>query len=630
MSRFCSILLILAAAAALVISCPWTGNSTDAAETSLRIPPGGRQMLTGDPAPDLFWTPRNDPSLAKTALVPAQGMPFRKAVYVQVVKRPPQPWDVTVGAPLSGDIEKGDVCLLSLSVRGAATEERHGAAQASLFLEQRSRPHRKMLAYPVRAGSDWQTIFVPFRAEERLADGTIQMIFHLGWQPQTFEVGGISMLNYGKGMTLEDLPRTPVTYEGRGADAPWRKKALEKIEKLRKAQLTVEVVDQHNKPVAGAEVHVRMLRHAFGFGSAVGANLLGVNLDDTETVQQSFGSYGTARDIQHYRDLVAKLFNKAVFENALKFMPWIESQAIRPATFRQEWTDRALQWLHQHDIGVRGHWIACGDLDDYPKDLVLGARAYFRSRLFASIRDKVPAIGARVEEWDAINHPVDGTDNLANHLGSPEVYVDIMKLSRKLAPGIPLWVNEGVVLAEGTRRDAYEELVRYLVAQGVSPDGIGFMGHFDRLSLTPPEEILHVMDRFARIIPSLQITELDVDVGGEEQLQADYLRDVMIAAFSHPACKGVVLWGFWEKKHWKPAAALYRADWSMKPAGKAWNDLVFHDWWTDETARTDAQGRLVVSGFLGQYEVTCSAGEKKGRERMDLPHAGAVAHIMLK
>ena len=111
-----------------------------------------------------------------------------------------------------------------------------------------------------------------------------------------------------------------------------------------------------------------------------------------------------------------------------------------------------------------------------------------------------------------------------NFFGSPDIYVDIMKESRRLAPEASLWVNEGFVLADGRRRDPYEKVIRYLIDRDAAPDGIGFMGHFDRLSLTPPEELLEVLDRFAKLIPRLQVTELDVDVGDDEQLQADYLR----------------------------------------------------------------------------------------------------------
>ena len=35
-------------------------------------------------------------------------------------------------------------------------------------------------------------------------------------------------------------------------------------------------------------------------------------------------------------------------------------------------------------------------------------------------------------------------------------------------------------------------------------------------------------------------------------MQADYTRDFLILAFSHPSVVGVQLWGFWENAHWIP------------------------------------------------------------------------------
>lgn len=36
------------------------------------------------------------------------------------------------------------------------------------------------------------------------------------------------------------------------------------------------------------------------------------------------------------------------------------------------------------------------------------------------------------------------------------------------------------------------------------------------------------------------------------------------------------LWGFWAGDHWIPHAALFRRDWSIKPNGRVYQDLVFH------------------------------------------------------
>ncbi len=68
------------------------------------------------------------------------------------------------------------------------------------------------------------------------------------------------------------------------------------------------------------------------------------------------------------------------------------------------------------------------------------------------------------------------------------------------------------------------------------------------------------------------------------------------------------MWGFWERNHWKPEAALYRKDWSIKPAGQAWRDLVFKEWWTDETGKTGRNGVYKTRGFLGDYEIVVTHG----------------------
>ena len=98
-----------------------------------------------------------------------------------------------------------------------------------------------------------------------------------------------------------------------------------------------------------------------------------------------------------------------------------------------------------------------------------------------------------------------------------------------------------------------------------------------------------VYDRFAKFGVPLQLTEFDIDTRNEP-LQAEYLRYVMTITFSHPSFNGIVTWGFWEGRHWRPNGALWRRDWSIKPAGKMWKELVFKTWWTDEEHTTDVGG----------------------------------------
>ena len=68
---------------------------------------------------------------------------------------------------------------------------------------------------------------------------------------QTLELGGIAILNLGQGIDPNALPFTPIAYPGQEADAPWRKAAAERIDKIRKGDLTVHVVGADGKPLAG-------------------------------------------------------------------------------------------------------------------------------------------------------------------------------------------------------------------------------------------------------------------------------------------------------------------------------------------------------------------------------------------
>lgn len=65
-----------------------------------------------------------------------------------------------------------------------------------------------------------------------------------------------------------------MTYAGREWDSPWRSAALDRIERIRKSDLEIQVLDPDGQPLENVAVHVQMQRHAFVFGTAVKAMLL--------------------------------------------------------------------------------------------------------------------------------------------------------------------------------------------------------------------------------------------------------------------------------------------------------------------------------------------------------------------
>jgi endo-1,4-beta-xylanase len=95
------------------------------------------------------------------------------------------------------------------------------------------------------------------------------------------------------------------------------------------------------------------------------------------------------------------------------------------------------------------------------------------------------------------------------------------------------------------------------------------------------------------------------------------------------ATEAVTVWGFWEGQMWSSLAAMIRKDWTLKPNGQAWMDLVLKQWWTDATAATGPNGSCTTRGFLGDYKITVTVDgrEKSGLVKLTRPGATTVVTL---
>lgn len=122
--------------------------------------------------------------------------------------------------------------------------------------------------------------------------------------------------------------------------------------------------------------------------------------------------------------------------------------------------------------------------------------------------------------------------------------------------------------------------------------------------------------RFARFQKPLHFTENTFVSGpgkwedwqkttpdGEQQQAKDAALFYTIL-FSHPAVEAITWWDLSDQGAWQRApAGLIRDDMSPKPAYEALHKLIKGDWWTRTELKTDAQGKIALRGFLGQYAV---------------------------
>lgn len=537
--------------------------------------------------------------------VAVEGQTFAEALRLTTaeipVTRTDREWACRIIANITAPVMRNDWILATFWVR------RQGAsAQTRLVFERNGNPYNKSVSALVAAPAEWKRFQIPFQADDNYLANAASVHFWGGYDPQVVEVGGVAVENLGP---LSAAPNVDsgLTYVGRELDALWRVAANERIDRIRKAGLVVTVVDAAGKPVEGATIRLRMKKHAFGFGTAVVAERL---LSETP-------------ENQKYRARFLELFTKAVFENDLKWQGW-ESNRQRALN--------GIRWLRENGItDIRGHTLVWPAWRYLPSNLqtLAGDPAALRARIDAHITDEVSGTRGMLTDWDVINEAIPNRD-LQNILGDEEM-IRWFQLARESDPDARLFINDFSIVESPNpnhpKTGQFYDQVKWLIDSGAPIGGIGIQGHFDT-GVNPPEGVLTILDKYAQLGLDIQITEFDVNTF-DERLQADYTRDFLTACFSHPSITGFLMWGFWEGAHWIPRAAMYRRDWSEKPNGTAWRQLLFETWWTSVDGVSGADGTFTVRGFLGDYEVEAAVGETSVKQPLRLVPADSTVTLRL-
>jgi hypothetical protein len=110
-----------------------------------------------------------------------------------------------------------------------------------------------------------------------------------------------------------------------------------------------------------------------------------------------------------------------------------------------------------------------------------------------------------------------------------------------------------------------------------------------------------------------------------EARQADEIVRHYRSLIAHPAVQAVNYWGLTDAGAWLGApVGLIRADGSRKPSYAALEGLIKGEWWLPATVlRTDANGRVRVRGFFGEYRVSAAGGSASLAVQAGLPAATA-------
>jgi GH35 family endo-1,4-beta-xylanase len=447
----------------------------------------------------------------------------------------------------------------------------------------------------------WMRYYFPIKVGAKPdADAVPALEFWTGYAEQTLDFGGIVLFDYSDAdVSLGSLP--PYDYEGRAEDAVWRDTAHERIEEIRKQDIEVEVLNPGGQPMHGATVEIEMTEHEFDFGSAVSVEHI----------------TGEDEDDEIYRETLLKNFNKATVENGLKYPAWEGDWDID-----KDATRATLDWLNERNIPVRGHYLLWEQFDassgggmSLPSDL---SPAEIEERVTEKIQNHTNEFEAEVTEWDMHNHPIwQHNFRAMDKLGWDAI--EKWWLAANETTDHELYTNEMGVVGGSWQRSRYYDYISHLIENDYPIDGIGFMGHHQQKwnQILDVEDMISGFEQFSEFGPSILVTEFDIQIfdrrnAQEVAVQKDYLRDFLTVAFSEPAVEGVVSWGFWAKDHWRPTGAYYDSDWSLREHGEKFKELVFEEWWTEETGETNKDGVYTTNVFKGTHKVTAEKGALSG------------------
>jgi GH35 family endo-1,4-beta-xylanase len=541
---------------------------------------------------------------ANVAVIPVSSseVPFDQAFQVESTSGP-YFYSAALGWTVAKDVPLNDLLVLTFWIKN--TNADHRVLNVQPVFEDSVTYNTSLSTNAPSDKAEWVKYVIPFRATQLYqvsGDGAF-FAFDVGVQPQTMEIGGLQLLDYGQ--VADPIPASLTStfayyYPGRGdANAPWRLKALDTIEKLRKASLTVKVT-QNGAPIGNAAVTVDQTKSAFHWGSAIDGCIID-------------GQCTTADVPATYKEKILKNFNTVVLEYDLQWWDW--------ENCCKQYALDGIAFAREHHLPVRGHALIWPGFNNMPSDTASLSAEALAARVDDHFEDEEGALKGDIFEWNVVNEPygnnavqglIPGVPNVAPSTGvlGNIAIADWYSLAKSIDPEPEMAINDyNLFESKDPVAEAYDlALVKYIQANGGDVQNLGFESHFyqngpDFLGMQA------TLDDFDPYIAKYGATEFDF-TNIDPALQVDLMRDYMTFVFGHPKFHEFLMWGFWDGAQWLGSAPLYNLDWTLKPTGKVWQELTQQTWETHTSGKTGGNGEYSLRAFKGEYKITATLNGK--------------------
>ena len=489
-------------------------------------------------------------------------------------------WKALIHSPTNRvAIKENDQIVLTAKVRviGDRTDE----GNLGLYGENVGNTTKVFLGGTVYPTNELKTYRRHHICPADLGVGKFRLSLHMGLKSQTLELHELSVEVYPSEFDINKIPMDQLDWPGRALDAPWRIEANQRIDKFRKQDFKVSIVDADGNLVSDAHVSVKQKRHKFPFGTFVSLKLLEDSVEG-----------------ENYRKTLKENYNFLTLPAYLADWGWLNDER-RKAYFQMA------DWAKANGFQTRGHLLVYPGWTVTPSDWFQLPKPELLEKLNAHIPRATKAFADRgVIDWDVANE-LRYNEKFMEEIGGIVVAADWFKLARACNPKGRLSLCETSILSNRgdteMEQATLEKHHKLLIEAGAPIDGICLQGHFES-ALTSPIKLKEIFDRMTKM-GDVMVSEFDLD-NSDKDSQADYLRDFYTVCFSHPRVRGVNQWGFWESDMWRPRGHLIDSNWNETVSFKAYRNLVYKTWWTDEAGVSDADGSFETRAFKGIQTVT--------------------------
>ncbi len=379
------------------------------------------------------------------------------------------------------------------------------------------------------------------------------------------------------------------------------------IDKNRKGNITVKVIDQNNNIVPNAKVTITQQTHDFKFGC---------NLNN-------FNGFNNPTQNRTFQDRFKEIFNYCTVHPF--YWSMYEPQ---PHQFSTAFSRSIVDWCVANNIQMKGHPLL------YQFDPIMPDYSKHPSQ-----QDNLEFIEhaithhPEIKIWEVCNEfvhcPIDNVPFYFNYI-------------RSKYPNLELSMNEVGMFYDSFAPEVYYDW-QSKINSGMPVEYVGLEGHMNVNQARPIGKVLDTLEAYKTLNKPLHITEQSFPSNGNpvedstwrgtwtEQTQAEYVRDYYSVCFAHDSVNAISWWDLCDSTGiWRNNVGLVHGDTSPKLVHTMLKDLIKNKWWTVVTGTTGSTGEYTTRAFYGTYKVDIEINGVKSSQTIDNFKKGSTVSITMK